>query len=510
MKATEIDYPPLGREVCFDWKTPGSEFLGLFPLDYPELECFQSEAFEELIDEFANEAPENCFDALAAFLGDHGYSLWSLDSESDTYRLTLSTASCESDMLAYWAAPDDESSEPCLPVRLSVVGRHQASPLGGGHEHQDRPSVVVDRWEFGHMPPVPSDGQDECLAPPPFDDDAPCTLWDLRNWPPRQIDVPPSLVQPHSPVSHSPHYTRGSERWWLRESRPSPKTRRRLELLRLRSLQPFELDFATELAGSGPYTCDDVAVTGCGSSVFVTRTDRENKQVVRCRIERYTDGRAEPWFEARQAFSCLALSPHSVLLFGESFRAMWLERGQQPRPVDLPGRLAANGSPFAVSPTEFVYFTEVRRPHAHESSVMEHRLRMHRIELRSGRRRSVLMEDLFSEQTLDLCDRRIQFRDCRGRISAQPGHASWWILNYMSNEFGRKDLAWLWDSCSDRVLRIKPSVFPRQEPTFHYLPSSNCYVAVTDDAWVKLADFDTLREVLAPSRLEWTDDGAVG
>lgn len=498
----------LDRHVIVDWKTPGREFLDLFADVYPELTFLESTAFDALVDELSNECPDACFDDLAAFAGEHGHSLWELDPGSDTHLLALVPVLREREFIAHWTHSAGRSQYASPPVRLGCGAAGASTPVRVRTlERKPRPALVDDRWDFDGQAPMPQDGDDEQLVHPWHDEDQQeqqrPTLWDVTRWPPRQIVSREVLEQIDRCAHFHPLYASGAERWWDREVRLGKKTAPRRELVRIRSLEPYADEVVADL--SHYPRCEWPKVTGCGASVFVAALEPGGGPGRRYRLQRQVGALVETWFESITPVVCLPLGPDDVLVHGGHVHPTWISHGAAVEVSALPRDLSEASAPFALSAHELVYFTAVRRSHPEVANVDERRLRMHRFDLRTGRHRSAVLEDLFANQRLDLVKRSVRYQHCGGDIQAQRGHGTWWILNYSSQEFGKKDLAWMWNCHSDDVLRIGPELFPRLEPEFGYLPSIDRYVARADSALLLLREFAALRPHLRPVELRWTD-----
>ena len=93
---------PFDPLVHIDWKTPGSDLLGLLQHYYPDIGVFAGPGFEALLDELSNEMPEVCFEALAPLLAGQGYDLWNLDAGGDDYRPVIVPVAQREAFARYW------------------------------------------------------------------------------------------------------------------------------------------------------------------------------------------------------------------------------------------------------------------------------------------------------------------------------------------------------------------------------------------------------------------------
>jgi hypothetical protein len=81
-----------------------------------------------------------------------------------------------------------------------------------------------------------------------------------------------------------------------------------------------------------------------------------------------------------------------------------------------------------------------------------------------------------------------------GFITAEKGHADWLVLNYISNNTGKHDLAWLWNTATDEILKIQEKDLPRIEPVISYIPAIDRYVADESCRTYLLVEFEEIQK----------------
>jgi hypothetical protein len=109
-----------------------------------------------------------------------------------------------------------------------------------------------------------------------------------------------------------------------------------------------------------------------------------------------------------------------------------------------------------------------------------------------------LLTDFVSEQKLNLKflksqpDDYITYRSFDGNLQIYQGHDAWWILNHLTNAHGKTDICWMWNTETDEYIKITPRDFPREEPSIHYIPSLQRYVANHSCRLDLLTDVNTI------------------
>ncbi|WVV48494.1 hypothetical protein THH46_05200 [Pseudomonas sp. NA13] len=126
---------PFDPLVHIDWKTPGSDLLGLLQHYYPDIGVFSGPEFEALLDELSNEMPEVCFEALAPVLAAQGYDLWNLDAGGDDYRPVIVPVDQREAFAQHWREQNAEPGytptliEPSKPVAVERKNQSQTQQV---------------------------------------------------------------------------------------------------------------------------------------------------------------------------------------------------------------------------------------------------------------------------------------------------------------------------------------------------------------------------------------------
>lgn len=497
----------LDRHIGVDWKTPGAEFLGLFADSYPELEFLNDDAFESLIDDLANASPDECFDSVAIHLDSHGYTLWSLDPGGDTYLLAIVPRAKANKVVVHWCGSEGEIGSGAEPLRLGPAPSVKPPTK---RARKAAPDIVEELISFEDMAPsIASNGDLAVVYRSSDGDDRPApVLWNVAQWPAREMTAPQMLREIAERRVSFPIYGRSGEYWWYRHVPIDGEgTSFRAEIVRIGSLEPYSVEVVHDVSHGS--TAAESLVQGCGPCVFLLAPDAQSGHH---RLKRYAGGsiaatREDVWFESTSSFAFLVLSADSVVVYGGEHGPLWLSSSSRASQVfDLPDDIDEVASPFAISSHEFAYFTQISHPNPEDGRFTEDRLQLHRVDVRSGRRRSAVLEDLVTDRRVDFLGAgKIRYRTFCGHLRICPGHGPWKVLNFVSRQHGKKDHAWLWNTETDEVLRFGPDLFPRLEPSFMYLPAAGRYVAETTYKLRRLAAFELLRPHLKAVRLDWVD-----
>ncbi|WP_434675350.1 DUF6630 family protein [Pseudomonas sp. D3-10] len=179
---------PFDPLVHIDWKTPGSDLLGLLQHYYPDIGVFAGPGFETLLDELSNEMPEVCFEALAALLSHQGYDLWNLDAGGDDYRPVIFPSDQREAFAQHWQSP---RGEPRFTPRLieppkPMVTEHKPAKTKRGkvnwlQEVHDYPGPThVHEYNYRNgWAAITEQDEDRWL----------CFLIDYNQWPPVELDM---------------------------------------------------------------------------------------------------------------------------------------------------------------------------------------------------------------------------------------------------------------------------------------------------------------------------------
>ncbi|BBP61415.1 hypothetical protein PHLH4_50050 [Pseudomonas sp. St316] len=174
--------------VHIDWKTPGSDLLGLLQHYYPDLGVFAGPGFEALLDELSNEMPEVCFDVLAPVLAAQGYDLWNLDAGGDDYRPVVVPADQREAFAQHWQGQRGEprfTASLIAPPEPAAIERKPAkakrSKVNWLQEVHDYPGATyVHEYNYRNgWAAITEQDEDQWL----------CFLIDYNQWPPAEQDM---------------------------------------------------------------------------------------------------------------------------------------------------------------------------------------------------------------------------------------------------------------------------------------------------------------------------------
>jgi hypothetical protein len=141
--------------------------------------------------------------------------------------------------------------------------------------------------------------------------------------------------------------------------------------------------------------------------------------------------------------------------------------------------------------------------------MMETVLQMNRFHLRTRVHQISVLEGLWAEQTINLAiykddpPNKIKHRSFEGFLDIRKGHADWWVFNYVSNYFGKRDLAWLWNAKTNEIIKLQKNMFPRLEPRILFLPELGRYVAEDSCNLILLKEFTELYDSESKQVLQW-------
>lgn len=182
---TQSPFDPL---VHIDWKTPGSDLLGLLQHYYPDIDVFAGPGFEALLDEVSNEMPEVCFEALAPVLAAQGYDLWNLDAGGDDYRPVIVQADQREAFAQHWQGQRGEprfTASLIAPPKPAAIERKPAKPKRSKvkwlQEVHDYPGATyVHEYNYRNgWAAITEQDEDQWL----------CFLIDYNQWPPAEQDM---------------------------------------------------------------------------------------------------------------------------------------------------------------------------------------------------------------------------------------------------------------------------------------------------------------------------------
>ena len=527
--------------IGIDWKFVGRDYLAFFPDRYGELDFLRSEAFEQICDELANELPENCFPVLSSFLGGYGYELWNINTGGDDYALLIA-ASGEGEAACAACLPDlDEDGElehyaferlapDALPIMPSRKSAQKTLP----------PIAVEDSWHSDYAGVWRDDLRFTVLA---YHDDEgePFTqLVDLETFPLEGIDAHGFFALTDGGHGLFPRHNAGNGQYWEWQKPQKRKIAYDQRMSGLAFITDYDAPHINEVDHSVRLDVDNLQWAGCRSALF---------QTVKLREQASWHDPETPFFGAMpqdakrtaallriEGTECrhianlhddafiLPLSEHTVVVIENP--QIQDDGGPNPaRPVfhlvDCRSRQLlshgyfpfegywSDGGIVALDADEIVYVRTTTAPHPDHSALREATGWLVRFNLKTGQWRQAMLDGLHDDYTTNMAvlrharPDRYRVRSFEGSLCLERGHDDWLILNYITSSAGKHDLAWLWNSRDDQVVRITAQDFPRREVTIHWHKGKSRYVANDSCRLSLLPPFTDIAGRRPSSHLQW-------
>jgi hypothetical protein len=487
------------KMVSIDWKFVGRDYMGFFPDNYRELKFLFSQEWEDLCDEVANEMPENLFDQFSPFLAAYGYELWNLDDYSDSYNLCLVASKDAKSFYEFWShqALDDDSSMFFNPERLGVEAAANVKPVKESQavKSKEKKTLIADldhHLEYGGI----RDRQllQRQVIEYQTDGETFYGVADLDLFPFETLDAEGFYKKWDQGFRYYPIYTRAPHNIW-EEVPPeiTSKKKKTIQNKRLVYIKDFN-DFVCEPISGAEFPQDNYLYRAAfGNSLFLL-DDKTLYRIVSNQLEKICD-------LDFSASNVLALNEDEVLLFynnAEDSRIL-LVNSIDKRLQDISCGFEPRDA-FVINPNEIGFIHTEKQQHPLANYIFEQTAFLCRFDIRSRTIRKAALEGLHHEYKWDLAimksqaSNKITVKSFEGFITAEKGHADWLILNYISNQTGKHDLAWFWNTTTDEVLKIQEKDLPRIEPVISYVPAIDRYVADESCRTYLLVEFEEIEK----------------
>jgi hypothetical protein len=177
----------------------------------------------------------------------------------------------------------------------------------------------------------------------------------------------------------------------------------------------------------------------------------------------------------------------------------------------LPTPIMNNGfNTLICNDNEVIYASDYIRPNITRPEYQETFLCLNRIDLNTNKHRVSFLDGFWSEQTLNPKiftsdpDQKFQFKSFEGDLKIDRGHDDWVILNHTTNSFGIIDIAWVWNTKSNQLLKVpKKDLTSIEKPTIHYFRKLGRYIANVSNNVYLLREFDQYMNESDISELLW-------
>jgi hypothetical protein len=489
--------------IHVDWKCTGNDIFGLLQLEYPDLPCMHNKKATVLFEELARDGAEVCMGALAAHLENYDLALWNLDDGSDSYRLAIIPLDQTDEFVAHWLnagiTEDDDESFSIEPEKI------EPKPFKKSKGSKSKKIVFIED-SFHHLDygSILSEQTPFCWARDVDDQDM---LLDVSVWPPHKINIPPAEIA-NARIKLIPFYQSPTFNLWKEETNYDKKKNvSYFKIVDLRSTETLQRDDWSEPGRIFENIYEPAAVFG--DTVFLNE-----KKLNSGHIYRLTKHKTELLYSYDKNDTCglLALSDESCLVVrnNKEMRILGGERAQSEFHL-LRFEVYGYTSLQLLNADQFFYFSEVRVPHERRPEYIQRVLQLNIYDLTSGMYKCTLLSDFVSEQKLNLKflksqpDDYITYRSFDGNLQVYRGHGSWWILNHLTNAHGKTDLCWMWNTETDEYIKIIPRDFPREEPSIHYIPYLQRYVASHSCRLDLLTDINAILASKEKYRLQWSN-----
>jgi len=483
--------------VHIDWKTPGSDLLGLLQHYYPDIDVFAGPGFEALLDKLSNEMPEVCFEALAPVLAGRGFDLWNLDAGADDYRPVIFPSDQREAFAQHWQSPRGEPRfTPILiePQKPAVTEHKPAKPKRGKlkwlQEVHDYPGpTYVHEYNYRNgWAAITEQDEDRWL----------CFLIDYNQWPPAEQDMLEQRTDEVDGADLRLIDANARRSLWRRQVKHgdySADDRFKYESRRGDAIEDFGPAGLQWPAFEEPCVVVD-------NEIFERQRIYEPKHLTR--IWRITADSSEVIFEDSDELTILPVGGRRLLFMQHNGKRCWVwNQDTQQAIVAKPMPTEAyklRASTAYLGGDEILLFSEGARQNVEHSGYQETVLLAWRFNFITGAKSKATLDGFGSELRQDTRllvtqpKQVITLRTFHGQLQVARGHGDWWVWSYRANTFGTHTQAWFWNQRSNEVVKLTSKDIPRIKPEIRYLPSLDRYLAFEADFVAKLPEFSEIVE----------------
>lgn len=490
---TPAQFDPL---VHIDWKTPGSDLLGLLQHYYPDIDVFAGPAFEALLDELSNEMPEVCFEALAPVLAGQGYDLWNLDAGGDDYRPVVFPSDQREAFARHWQSPRGEPRFTATLIEPPVVKvRKPAKPKRGKvkwlQEVHDYPGpTYVHEYNYRNgWAAITEQDEDRWL----------CFLIDYNQWPPAEQDMLEQRTDDLDGADLRLIDANAQRSLWRRQVKHgdySADDRFKYEVLRGDAIEDFGPAEMQWQAFEEPCVVVD-------EEIFERQRIYQPEHLTR--VWRITTDSSEVIFEDSEELTILPIGPRRLLFMQHNGKRCWVWNLDPPHQAIPAKPMPAEA--YKLRPAtaylggdEILLFSEGARQNVEHAGYQETVLLAWRFNFITGAKAQATLDGFGSELRQDTRllvtqpKQVITLRTFHGQLHVARGHGDWWVWSYRANTFGTNTLAWFWNQRSNQVLKLTSKDLPRIKPEIRYVPAQDRYLAFETEFVARLPEFSNMVE----------------
>ena len=418
-----------------------------------------TEACKDLEQELAQEDPQTVLEQLGKFAAPHGHMLCSADDGSDGYLLCLVNATGLEALQAYCRAED---------FGVEIFGRKVVTKRATQPKvaKAAKVNLVVDSLHFeylfhsfGNTPIAEVAVRSEIAGR----SGRQSHIADFSHWPPR--------------LYPGADHTRYEAVMSLSESEHMLIARGKSDFV-LHRLSLGEEAIATH-PWSGRLAMGDYFYLAAGAD-SVYHAFHGSKHTT---LQKVSGQNTETLFTA-QTGRAMGVASHpdgGVCVIGS--RKLFFGGGVE---LPLPEPATHLSSCFMPDARTVCYFSERPRTPKHEDWPPEMVLVLNTCDVASANIYSLPLDGFVSHGKIN----GEAFHSFDGSVVVSRAADGWWIVNYVTSQFGKRDVAWLWNARTHKLLRVEPRFLPVKDVVLHYVAPLHRVVAVEHNDIHLLLAFD--------------------
>lgn len=476
------------QHLSFDYSSTASHVLRMLSseFDYP---CLKTEPFEDLIETFANDLAEHCFKPLAALLAPHNLELWQIDFAEDTVRLAVVPTARVESFKAYWsdeflhdpehAAHFKPTLRRIVPVKMREIGSNKA-----------KQTLALDVIRLPAAPELDIDCSIALMRSPGSDHPDNDSWFDFAVWPPAKLSMPAQIEDPDFARRWRPVYQRGQHNIWsCRElpQRGGSADKASFKLAQVGDMNTWPVSW---LGGEATLPGRPGKVAWAGGLLVCVSCETDSRGKHWYCVTAASEHDTHIWHCSRQPLHVYPVpgAARCIIIDGDAHLAMAAGPVSQGDFLRLPKPLYNPGAGVvALGGDTVVFFTGTKA-----------RLRMHRMDLATMEHKTCLLKH-FGHSGVDRGTHYSSF----GSLEVRPGHGDWWILNHKSDQFGKIDIALMWNAATDESFVIEQGDIKLEQPTILYQRALGRYLAVRGESVALLRDFQAAYDRKEKQALQW-------
>ena len=500
--------------VDIDWKSPGEEFIPVLQATYPDIECLHTTQFEDLAQHLARQSPDNCFQPLADYLNDFEYNLFSVKFQGDSFTVAIVPNLESEDFMEYWQQDFiiDETLDiyetPSVELITPSKGLNNKRALTTPIKKVNWVEDVLANAEYGGL--LFFNG--ECsIYKVNFENenqDQFSKFIDFSSWPPTNLNLPDSQLHPTFARTWIPAYISSNKNIWKKETNTSAGER--FQFHQVESVNPW---VTKSLLPANKFISSIYFESKLFGDAILHVAEIEERGRTLFQLLKIDNQTVEVWHESINPLQVISNPDQTHCLAIDGTRRYALING--PAKSDdfkmLPAKMLDQpNNVFFINHDEIIFFSEVQAPNADQPGYVERTLQMNKLNLITGTYQNTLLNGFRSEQKISTkvftSDPDIKFthRSFEGSLFVHKGHRDWWILNHQTNSFGTTDIAWIWNSKTDEVIKVSQKDIPKDTPVIIYMKALQRYLGNGSCRISLLGDFENYYAAKEKTKLQWT------